>query len=89
MTQLELYVTGSGDRISALIRKTQQIVERSASDCTVDVIDILEDPEAAERARIIATPTLIRRSPQPERRVIGDISDPETLFEALGLQRAG
>lgn len=87
MAELKLYVTGGSPRSRATVRKTQEILRHFAADCTIDVIDILDDPGAAERDRIIATPTIIRTSPLPERRVIGDISDAQTLLDALGLER--
>ena len=44
---------------------------------------MLENPEAAERDRILATPTLIKELPPPLRRVIGDLSDKEKVILAL------
>jgi circadian clock protein KaiB len=51
------------------------------------VVDVLEDPTAAERERVLATPTLIRHHPDTPSRVIGDLSDPERVAHALGLSR--
>jgi circadian clock protein KaiB len=50
------------------------------------IVDILERPQLAEEQKILATPTLIRESPLPVRRVIGDLSDKEKLLLALDLQ---
>jgi circadian clock protein KaiB len=47
-------------------------------------VDVLEDPEAAETERVLATPTLIKRLPPPLRRVIGDMSDKDKVL--LGLE---
>ena len=47
------------------------------------IIDVLENPQLAEDAKILATPTLIKRLPPPLRRVIGDLSDKEKVL--LGL----
>lgn len=87
MIDLKLYVTGSSLRARDTIRKTKEILGHFAPDCTLAIIDVLDDPASAERDRIIATPTIVRKSPLPERRVIGDISDPHTLLDALGLER--
>lgn len=87
-THLKLFVAGSNPRASEVVRKTKEIVERFTTDCVVDVVDILDDPDEAEAQRIIATPTLVRLQPLPQRRVIGDISDPQTLIDAFGLSRA-
>lgn len=82
---LKLYVTGVTSRSNEAKRKTAEIVEHFLSDCRLEVIDILERPDLAEQDRIIATPTIVRVSPLPIRKVIGDISDPHTLLNGLGL----
>lgn len=82
---LKLYVTGTTSRALEARRKTSEIVEHFLSDCQLEVIDILERPDLAEQDRIIATPTIVRLSPLPTRKVIGDISDPHTLLNGLGL----
>ena len=50
----------------------------------LEIIDVLEQPQAAEDARILATPTLIKQLPPPLRRVIGDLSDKDKVL--LGLE---
>ena len=55
-------------------------------DFEIDVVDVREQPESAEENRIIATPTVLRLSPPPRRRVIGDLSDFDLAATALGLQ---
>jgi circadian clock protein KaiB len=49
------------------------------------VIDVLEQPQAAEEEKILATPTLVKELPPPARRVIGDLSDTEKVFLGLDL----
>lgn len=51
----------------------------------IAVIDVLTDPESAESARILTTPTLVKDSPLPARRVTGDLSDHDQVVVALGL----
>ena len=51
----------------------------------LEVIDIIENPEQTEKDRILVTPTLEKVSPEPVRRIIGDLSDKEKLLPALGL----
>jgi circadian clock protein KaiB len=53
------------------------------------VVDVLQDPERAEAARILTTPTVVREAPAPARRVTGDLSDLRTVVAALGLRRPG
>lgn len=50
----------------------------------LEVIDVRERPELAERDKILATPTLIKQLPPPLRRLIGDLSDREKVL--LGLE---
>lgn len=47
------------------------------------IIDVLEDPDAAEDDKVLATPTLIKQLPPPLRRIIGDLSNKEKVL--LGL----
>jgi circadian clock protein KaiB len=59
-----------------------------ASNYEIDVVDILESPDAAEDEYIIATPTVLRLAPPPRLRVIGDLSDQERAAHAFGLPDA-
>lgn len=52
--------------------------------CRLELIDVMTQPALALERKILVTPTLIRDEPKPERRVIGDFSDPHRLRESLG-----
>ncbi len=52
---------------------------------SLEVINVLDNPQRAEEDNILATPTLIKASPPPEKRVVGDLSDKERVLTALGL----
>ena len=52
----------------------------------VEVIDVTEQPAMAERDKILATPTLVRQTPGPVRKIIGDLSDRERVLASLDLQ---
>ena len=83
---LMLFVTGSIPRSLSAIQSVRRIVEsHSSNGWELIVVDVAENPEEAEEHRIIATPTLLRVSPPPARRLIGDIGDEKKLLEALGL----
>lgn len=56
-----------------------------SADYEIDIIDAAEHPDLAEEQRILATPTVIRNAPLPQRRVIGDLSDSRRAGYALGL----
>jgi circadian clock protein KaiB len=49
----------------------------------VTVIDILEEPSLAEKKKILATPTIIRETPEPEKRIIGELRDIEKAKKAI------
>lgn len=71
----ELYVAGDGIRSRRAVETlTTMCDERLAGRYGLAVIDVLEEPERAEHAKILATPTLLRRAPGPEVRVIGDLT---------------
>lgn len=86
---LKLYVTGTNPRTERAISNLRHICESELEGrYSLDVIDVLEDPEAAERDRVLATPTLIKELPLPLRRIIGDLSDRTKVLLALEIQPA-
>src|SRR5207244_9532174 len=69
---LKLYVTGKTPRAELAIANLRRICEEDLhGEYQLDIIDVLENPQAAEDEKILATPTLIKRLPPPLRRVIG------------------
>lgn len=80
--RLVLYVTGDTTRSAEAIANLQEIQKLLSGRCEITVIDVLEHPELAEREKILATPTLVKSSPPPSRRLIGDLSD-QTLVLSL------
>lgn len=82
---LKLYVSGKSTRAEAAIANLRHLCENELrGQYELEIIDVLERPDLAEDARILATPTLIKQLPPPLRRVIGDLSDKEKLL--LGLE---
>lgn len=53
----------------------------------VDIVDVLEQPDLAEKNHILVTPILDKILPMPARRIIGDLSDIEAVLKGLGLVR--
>jgi len=83
---LKLYITGKSPRTDRAIANMRQICERELGNrYNLIIIDVLEQPEQAEQAKIIATPTLIKELPPPLRRVIGDLSDKEKVLLGLDI----
>src|SRR5437868_1751614 len=81
---LKLYVTGTNPRTDLAVANLKHICETELEGrYSLDIIDVLENPEAAERDRVLATPTLIKELPLPLRRVIGDLSDKDKVLLAF------
>jgi len=81
---LTLFVTGRSIRTNNAIENLNAVLERvEPHDYELNIIDVLENPEAAEEQYIFATPTLVKYDPQPARKIIGDLSDTELLLKNL------
>lgn len=84
---LTLYVTGKTPRAETAIANLRRICEGQLDGrYRLDIIDVLENPQAAEDEKVLATPTLIKSLPPPLRRVIGDLSDTEKVLLGLDLR---
>src|SRR5437868_903448 len=82
----KLFVTGQSPRSQRAVANLRRLCdERLRETYDLDVIDVLEHPQAAEDARVLATPTLVKELPLPVRRVIGDLSDAEKVIAGLDL----
>lgn len=83
---LKLYVSGATRPVSArAIANLQRLCEEEfGGRCRIEIVDVVEHPQAAEEANIIATPLLVRMQPAPPYRVIGDLSDAARVLEWIG-----
>ena len=73
---LKLYITGNTPRAERAIANLRRICEEELKGrYEMAVIDVLEQPQLAEDEKILATPTLIKQLPSPQRRIIGNLSD--------------
>lgn len=82
--KLRLYVTGSTLLSVHAIENLRRLPEL-ADDYVVETIDVLKRPDLAEEDRIFATPALVRLSPLPVRKLIGDLSDRDRVLASLRL----
>jgi circadian clock protein KaiB len=83
---LRLYVTGATPGSSRAIALIKDFCEQFLKGrYLLEVVDVYQQPALAEEERIVATPTLVRRSPGPLRRIVGNLSDPRRLQTALGI----
>jgi circadian clock protein KaiB len=84
--KFELYMIGTTPSSSRAVVNVRKICEEYLRDLyQLKVIDVSLDRDVAKREQIIAAPTLIVRSPLPERRFIGDMSNSARFLANLGL----
>lgn len=88
-TVLRLYVVGGTQASERALHGLERLSAALPGDAELEVVDLREQPEVAERERIVATPLLVRVSPEPVRRVVGDLSDTERVRWSLGLPAVG
>ena len=87
---LRLFVAGATARSRQAILRVRQLCEAELKDnCTLEVIDIYQQPNLARANQIVATPTLIKDFPRPVRRFIGNLSDTAGLFVELNVITTG
>ena len=84
--RLRLWISARSARSVQAIAVGQRLQRRLAAvGGSCDILDVGEHPELAAEDRILATPTLVRESPEPLMRIIGDVSDIAQLTTRLGL----
>jgi circadian clock protein KaiB len=82
---MRLYVAGKTPKSVAAIANLKKVCEeRLAGRYVVEVIDLIEHPELAKVDQIVAIPTLVRKLPQPLKKMIGDLSNEQRVI--LGLE---
>jgi circadian clock protein KaiB len=84
---LRLYVAGQTPKsITALANLKQICEEHLVGRYQIEVIDLLEHPQLAAGDQILAVPTLVRRLPEPLKRIIGNLSNMERVLVGLDLR---
>jgi circadian clock protein KaiB len=84
---LRLYVAGETARSKAAIENLQKICEEHLKDrYNIEVIDLMKNPQLAAGEQIFAVPTLIRKLPEPMKRLIGDLSSTEKVLVGLDIR---
>lgn len=87
--ELRLYVAGQTPRSIAALNNLRQLCETHLEGrYRIEVIDLLVNPKLSREDQILAVPTLVRKLPEPMRKIIGDLSDSERVLVGLQL-RAG
>ena len=85
--QLLLYIAGqTPTSIRALQNLKSYAEEYLEGIYSIEIIDLLEKPQLAEGDQILAVPTLVRRVPEPIRKIIGDLSNKERVLVGLNIK---
>jgi len=85
--ELRLYVAGQSKKSMAAFANLKKICEAHlAGRYSIEVIDLLESPQLAKGDEIVAIPTLVRRLPEPIRKIVGDLSNTEKTLVGLQLR---
>lgn len=85
--ELRLYIAGKTPRSVTALANLKRYCEENVKDrYSIEVIDLLKNPQLAEGDQILAVPTLVRRVPVPIRKIIGDLSNEEKVLVGLDLR---
>jgi circadian clock protein KaiB len=84
---LRLYVAGQTPKsITAFANLKKICEEHLAGKYRIEVIDLLKDPRLAKGDQIVAVPTLVRKLPEPLKRIIGDLANTERVLVGLDIR---
>ncbi|GAA4340839.1 circadian clock protein KaiB [Mucilaginibacter gynuensis] len=87
--ELRLYVAGNTTKsVAALSNLKKYCEEYLKGQYVIEVIDLLVQPQLAEGDQIFAIPTLVRKVPEPIRKIIGDLSNEEKVLVGLDIRPA-
>ena len=84
---LRLYVAGQTPKSVLALANLRQICEEHLHGrYQIELIDLMESPQLAQGDQILAVPTLVRRLPEPIKKIIGDLSNTERVLVGLDLR---
>jgi circadian clock protein KaiB len=85
--ELRLYTAGQTPKSLAAFRNLKKVCEEHlAGRYEIEVIDLMQNPRLAKDHQIVAIPTLVRKLPDPIRKIVGDLSDTERALVGLDLR---
>jgi circadian clock protein KaiB len=84
--ELKLYVAGKTQKSITALKNLQNYCEEYLEGkYRIEVVDLLKTPQLAEGDQIFAVPTLVKKVPEPIRKIIGDLSDKEKVLVGLNI----
>ena len=88
--EMRLYVAGQTPKcVNAIVNLRKFCEEHMSGKYRIEIIDLLQNPKLARGDQIVAIPTLVRKLPEPLRRIIGDLSNTERMVVGLDLKHHG
>lgn len=85
--ELKLYVAGQTAKSLQAFANLKRICEEHlAGEYRIEIVDLMQNPQLAKGDQIFALPTLVRKLPEPVRKIIGDLSNTERVLVGLDLQ---
>jgi circadian clock protein KaiB len=85
--ELRLYIAGQTPKsVAALSNLKKYCEEHLKGKYTIEVVDLLVHPQLAEGDQILAIPTLVKKVPEPIRKIIGDLSNEEKVLVGLDIR---
>lgn len=85
--ELRLYIAGNTPRSATALRNLKKYCEEHLKGIyDIEVIDLLKNPQLAEGDQILAIPTLVKKVPEPVRKIIGDLSNEEKVLVGLDIR---
>ena len=87
---LRLYVAGQTPKSLAAFANLKKLCEEHLKGkYSLEIIDLIENPHLAAGDQVLAIPTLVRKLPEPMRKIIGDLSDTEKVLVGMDLKPRG
>jgi circadian clock protein KaiB len=84
--ELKLYIAGKTEKSVMALRNLKKYCEEHLKGkYKIEVIDLLKKPQLAEGDQIFAVPTLVKKIPEPIRKIIGDLSNEEKVLVGLNI----
>jgi circadian clock protein KaiB len=85
--ELRLYVAGQTARSATALANLKRICElHLQGKYNIELVDVLKNPRLAQGDQILALPTLVRKLPEPIKKIIGDLSNEERVLIGLDLR---
>jgi len=85
--ELRLYVAGKTPKSIAALNNLKKYCEEHLFDqYSIEIVDLLVNPQLAEGDQILAIPTLVKKVPEPVRKIIGDLSNKEKVLVGLDIR---